>query len=257
MGGFADEEDAPSVFAEGAHLCKLLDALYENENICLRELDIWASETEFDSILIESICNLIQSDSHRIQKLLLNTKFRSKYAVGGYKVDGFDKLCHCITNKENELNEIKIRDIVRDDDYDVFGEHVFKLIEECNVWMSSIVIRYDNDKLSSSMPDVIRSFLNHLRTVYLSLQCAENELYKIFKMRDVTNIILDFCKKECFELYIDDLSGNDDALNDERKEFKNCLLYHDFFAQNDSDFIDANSDSSKQRALNREKKKTF
>eukprot|EP01084_Bolivina_argentea_P175483 303880_1 len=230
---------------ENLHL--LLNALYANENICLNEFALCNTddETNWDSKTIELICDLLKSDSHRIVNLILEGHFHR------YKVVGFDKLVNCLVNsgenkedEENEnifeLNKINIGYILDinngdsyDGDSDIYNEYVIKLIEQCNIWLESITIKYE--KFNGNITQVIQAFFNRLKVVYVSLKSIENELLKIFEGEDIVNLIVDFCKMERFEIFIMDLSDRHDfysggggepkrpELSTERAEFRHCL----------------------------------
>ncbi len=198
------------LYSKEKDLHLLLDALYDNENICLNEFALYRNGSNWDSKTIELICDLVESDQHKILNLVLQGDFVSIYSFGRYKVVGFDKLVNCLVNKEDEkedndenmfeLKRINIGNILDDGDSDIYNEYVIKLIEECNIWLGSITRTYE--KFNGNFTEIIQAFFNRLKIVYKSLKGIENELLTIFGMDDIVNVIVEFCKMEYFEIFI-------------------------------------------------------
>merc|ERR1712176_1673531 len=85
----------------------------------------------------------------------------------------------------------------------------------------------------SPVSTFIIAFLSHMKSVYQSLQCAHNELFKICGAADVVSAILDFCKLKSFDIHIDD----EDAHGDEELLKSSMAKLRSIFAQQLTLFI--------------------
>eukprot|EP01083_Nonionella_stella_P135945 413514_1 len=205
-------------------LHSILDALYDNDNIGLNSLSLYRSGTNFDSKSIRLICDLLESEQHRMVHLTLDGEFVSSYCFGVYKMVGFDALVDCLLSAEDiELQTVSIAIISDDGDSDIYTEYVIQLIRECNIWLGSITVKYER---FDSMTRIIDAFFHRLQRVYESLECAQTELSGILdRQEDIVNLIVDFCKMDECNIFIIDNEENNNSmdLTTERAEFREYL----------------------------------
>ena len=246
------------LFKSDQDVCQILDALYENENICLKEFYLNRNGTKWSSKEIGLICDLIESDENKIELLVINGDFVSEYSFGMMKIVGFDKLVNCLIDNDQdddddededilELKVLRVGTILDDESIDIYDEYVVKLIENCNSFLNEITIIYEKYQ-QVSFTQIIDSFFNHCFIIYQTINCIKKELNVIFKMKenDVIQLICDYSKLESFQIFIIDESDNQNNidLTTERAEFRDCL--YAFFDKIQFKFTKGNSEQNRK-----------